>query len=38
MRGIESDTIQGYACWAIAALLGLVVATVIVLSLIEWVS
>lgn len=35
---MDSETIQGYACWAVAGALGLVVATIVVLSLIEWVG
>ncbi len=38
MRDIDAETIQGYACWAIAAALGILVLTIVVLSVIEWVS
>lgn len=38
MRDLNVDTLQGYACWGVAAALGVVVATIIVLSVVEWVS
>ena len=38
MKALRSETVQGYACWGVAAVLGGVVAMIVVLSVIEWVS
>jgi hypothetical protein len=38
MKGLDLDTIQGYACWAIAAALGVLVMTIVVISVIRWVG
>ena len=34
----DADTLQGYACIAIAALLGLTVVTIMVLSIAHWIT
>lgn len=38
MNKLDADTIQGYACWTVAGALGIVVAIIIVLSVVEWVG
>jgi hypothetical protein len=38
VRGLDLDTIQGYACWAIAAALGILVATIVVISVVRWLT
>jgi len=34
----DGDTLQGYACIVIAALLGLTVVTIMVLSIAHWIT
>jgi hypothetical protein len=38
MRDIDMDTLQGYACWAVASALGILVMTIVVISIVRWVS
>ena len=38
MRNIDAETLQGYACWAVAGALGLLVLTIVILSIVEWVG
>jgi hypothetical protein len=33
---MDRDALIGYTCWAIAAVLGSVVATIIIASLVSW--
>ena len=33
---MDRDTLQGYACWAIAAVLGTVVAIIVIASIVSW--
>lgn len=33
---MDTDTLQGYACWAIAALLAATVLVIVVASLVHW--
>jgi hypothetical protein len=33
---MDRDTVQGYACWAIAPTLGVVIAIIIVTSVVTW--
>jgi hypothetical protein len=33
---MDQDVLLGYACWAIAAILGAVVAIIVIASLISW--
>jgi hypothetical protein len=33
---MDRDTLQGYACWAVAAALGLVIVIIIVASVVTW--
>jgi hypothetical protein len=35
---VSGDTLQGYACWAVAAILGIVVLVIVVASILRWVS
>jgi hypothetical protein len=32
------DTLQGYACWTVAAALALTALTIVVLSIVNWVT
>jgi hypothetical protein len=32
----DRDTLQGYACWAVAATLGVVIAIIIIASAVTW--
>lgn len=33
---MDRDTLQGYACWAVAAMLGIVVAIIVTASVVTW--
>ncbi len=33
---MDRDTFQGYACWAVAAALGVAIVIIIVTSLVTW--
>ena len=35
---MDMDTLQGYACWAVAGALGLLVTTIVLISIVRWVS
>ena len=33
---MDRDTLQGYACWAVAAALGIVVSVIVIASIVSW--
>jgi hypothetical protein len=33
---MDRDTLQGYACWAVAAALGIVVTVIVIASVLHW--
>ncbi len=33
---MDRDTLQGYACWVIAAILGTVIAIIVIASVLHW--
>jgi hypothetical protein len=33
---MDRDALQGYACWAVAAALGIVVTVIVIASIVSW--